>query len=596
MEEKIMSENTLDVEGQIPGFRVLGLKKIGETNDYLVTLLFENQQIQLSETVTLSMSEVSSPAKFRKKIPPAFTTPFKPSKMIEDLQYAIHQELNSPDFTVGYALPQGFSFVGNELFYVMADTIFPAADYEKDRSVLSAEYIAENPGGTKSFLPTSEARKIKLERAIDWVRLYCQQGPAQTVLFLCAMTPYMKHILPKGFSGGSAIPAFVVGQTGFGKTEQIKLLRTTDGVYGLNLESDMKEIWAGLADFRDRAVQIDDLNKTGSNAVKENKEKKVYSLLQAGNSAAGKVCSKDVNVSLNNTALLISAEYVLPNYSTINRALLLHIREAFNPETLTWLQQNRAFYGRFLVHFISMICLHREKLKKSLTEYCNHESFQIPNVGEPEEYEGFTRVHRHYKILRLTAHAIELCISNPEKRSELSRMFKDATNICVRDTLEAVRKLKESDVVIAFLELFEQDKLIAKSVEKYFEKKEKLFFLYEDHLYFKGAHLAIHLSRVLNKTVTAKMLSRELGSVNLLSLYGGSYSENLPSKLNKQYPDQGHFYRVNVNCLEEMLRSCYDPIIYMGFQFHRLLKEQKDMKKNGKKKVIIINEDTGSYI
>jgi hypothetical protein len=218
-------------------------------------------------------------------------------------------------------------------------------------------------------------------------------------------------------------------------------------------------------------------------------------------------------------------------------------------------------------------------------------------VGEPEEYEGFTRVHRHYKILRLTAHAIERCISNPEKRGELSRMFKDATNICVRDTLEAVRKVKESDVVIAFLELFEQDKLIAKSVEKYFEKKEKLFFLYEDYLYFKGDHLAIHLSRVLNKAVTVKKLSYDLGSMNLLALYGGSYSENLPSKLNRQYPDQGHFYRVNASYLAEMLSERYDPIVYMRFQLHRLMMEQKDIAKEKKKgKKVIINENFGSEI
>ena len=583
---------------RIPGFKVLGFTKVYGTDDILVKVRFENQHLRLKKTVTLSMREVQNAREFRKRIPLSFAIPdVKPSHQIEMLCYAINQALNRSGTTVGEALPQGFSFVGDELFYVMGDCIFPAAAYEKESSVSSDQFIAENPSGAKFFLPTSEARKIKFERALDWVRIYCGQGPAQAVLFLCAMTPYMKHILPEGFSEGNTVPGFVTAPSGYGKTEQIKLLRTTDDMYGWNLECDMKEIWTGLGDFPDRAVQIDDLNKTGSNAVRESKEKKLYSLLQAGNSAAGKVCSKDVNVNLSNTALLISGEYVLHNFSTVNRTILLHVREAFDPETLTWLQQNRAFYGRFLVHFISMICLHREKLKKSLTEYCNHESFQIPNVGEPEEYEGFRRIAYHYKILRLTAHAIELCISNPEKRSELSRMFKDATNICVRDTLEAVRKVKESDVVIAFLELFEQDKLIAKSVEKYFEKKEKLFFLYEDHLYFKGDHLAIHLSRVLNKTVTAKMLSRELGSVNLLSLYGGSYSENLPSKLNRQYPDQGHFYRVNASYLAEMLSERYDPIVYMRFQLHRLMMEQKDIAKEKKKgKKVIINENFGSEI
>ena len=465
----------------------------------------------------------------------------------------------------------------------MADTIFPAADYEKDRSVLSAEYIAENPGGTKFFLPTSEARKIKLERALDWVRLYCQQGPAQTVLFLCAMTPYMKHILPENFSEGSAIPALLVGKTGFGKTEQIKLLRTSDGMYGLNLESDMKEIWAGLADFRDRAVQIDDLNKTGSNAVKENKEKKVYSLLQAGNSAAGKVCSKDVNVDLGNTALLISGEYVLHNFSTVNRTILLHVREAFDPETLTWLQQNRAFYGRFLVHFISMICLHREKLKKSLTEYCNRESFQIPNVGEPEEYEGFTRVHRHYKILRLTAHAIERCISNPEKRGELSRMFKDATNICIKDTLEAVRKNAVTDFVKSFLRIFEQD-IVAESPKEYCYDKRFLFFLHKEYLYFRSKNLTDYFLAVYSQTVSAKTISKELGKAGLLVMYGNSYSERLPKKLDEKVGGEGeHYYRINTNVLLDKLYNANELMVYLGFPIVHMLKSQENEAKKREK-------------
>ena len=92
-----MIENTQETEDKIPGFRVLGLKKIEGTKDYLVTLLFENSMIGLKETVTLPMSEVKSPAKFRRRIPPAFTTPFKPSKMIEDLQYEIALAFRNPD-------------------------------------------------------------------------------------------------------------------------------------------------------------------------------------------------------------------------------------------------------------------------------------------------------------------------------------------------------------------------------------------------------------------------------------------------------------------------------------------------------------------
>jgi hypothetical protein len=167
----------------------------------------------------------------------------------------------------------------------------------------------------------------------------------------------------------------------------------------------------------------------------------------------------------------------------------------------------------------------------------------------------------------------------------------DGVGHCISDTLKEVSKKPISDVAIAFLEMFKEDKLIAKNPEKYFEKNERLFFLYKEYLYFKGERLARYLSEVLHRSITSKIISRELGEVNLLSKYGNSYSENLPPDLNKKYPGQGHFYRADVNFLTEMLRDYYGPIAYMSFQLHRLLTGEKDKKKNEKKKKgVIINE------
>jgi hypothetical protein len=46
-----------------------------------------------------------------------------------------------------------------------------------------------------------------------------------------------------------------------------------------------------------------------------------------------------------------------------------------------------------------------------------------------------------------------------------------------------------------------------------------------------------------------------------------------------------------------MLSERYDPIVYMRFQLHRLMMEQKDIAKEKKKgKKVIINENFGSEI
>lgn len=584
MDNKFITDNTPIIEDQIPGFRVLGLKKIEGTKDYLVTLLFENPMIGLNETVSLSMTEVKSPAKFRKKIPSAFTTPFKPSKMIEDLQYEIGLAFRNPDFEIERALHQGFSFVNGDLFYVIGKDVLPLASHAKEYVVQPEKYSAENPNGIQLYTRLPDRAHSKFEDIVSWIHTFCAQGPAQTALFLCAMTPYIKHILPDMFSEESMVHAYVVGETGVGKSEQIKLMaKISDGTVGINLESDMKEILAGLAAFRDRALQIDDLNKTASESVRAKKEAKVSSLLQMGSSAAGDICAKDVNVDLSNTALLISAEYVLPNYSTINRAILLHIREAFNSETLTYLQKYRGLYGRFLRYFISYICGYRKAVKKSVEDFYNRETFHIPNVGAAEEYAGFQRVFRHYEILRLTAYAVMGSLPVSKQREELAGMFKEATDICIGDTLEAVRKNAVTDFVKSFLRIFEQD-IVAESPKEYCHDKQFIFFLYKDYIYFRGKDLTDYFLQVFSQTISTKTISKELGKAGLLVMYGSSYSEKLPEKLDEKVGGSGeHYYRINLNVLDHMLYDQYDVMGYLRIPIIRILKEREADEKQEKK-------------
>ena len=301
-------------------------------------------------------------------------------------------------------------------------------------------------------------------------------------------------------------------------------------------------------------------------------------------------------MNLSNTALLFSAEYAVKSHSAKNRAVLLYIREAFNSEVLTWLQQNRAFYIRFLVHFISLVCCHREKLKKILTEYHDSEPFQIPNVDAAEEYEGFQRVFRHYKILRLTAYAIECCISDSEKRDELRRMFKEGTDICIKDTLEALRKSAVKDFVKSFLCIFERD-IVAESPKEYCCDEKYFFFLHKDYIYFRGKDLTDYFLKVYSQTISTKTISKELGNVGLLVMYGNSYSEKISKKLDEKAGGKGeHYYRINTNVLIDMLYNSHDLISYLGIPIVRILKnrdneaEKEKKKKKDKKKNVVIDE------
>ena len=113
-----------------------------------------------------------------------------------------------------------------------------------------------------------------------------------------------------------------------------------------------------------------------------------------------------------------------------------------------------------------------------------------------------------------------------------------------------------------------------------------IFFYFKEYLYFRGKDLTDYFLAEEAKTVSAKAISKELGKeTGLLVLYGNSYSEKLPEKLDKKIGGSGeHFYRVNVNVLINMLDSQYGSIGCLCFpvvHIHRKKEQDKKDKKKG---------------
>lgn len=162
-------------------------------------------------------------------------------------------------------------------------------------------------------------------------------------------------------------------------------------------------------------------------------------------------------------------------------------------------------------------------------------------------------------------------------------MFKEGTEICIRDTLNAIRKSAVTDFVKSFLKIFERD-IVAETPKEYRDNKQYFFFLHGEYIYFRGKTLTDYFLKALAITVSAKTISKELGRANLLVPYGGSYSEKLPEKLDKKVDGNGeHYFRLNVNVLTNMLYNQHDPLIYLSLPVVRILKEREEAEKNGKK-------------
>jgi hypothetical protein len=264
------------------------------------------------------------------------------------------------------------------------------------------ELVANNPTRLAFACQWSELKRDPKE-IFSWCKTYCEQSEATTLLFLSSLTPYLRPILDD--PSGNIVNAWIYGESGTGKTEQIKLLtKTTTTNYGVNLESDQAEIKKFFASHKNRAIMTEDLNASSVPTAKLKKESRLTSLLHSTNTY-NDILSGEDTMNISNTALLISGEYILPNFSTINRCLVAKI-SPFVPETLTYLQNNQILYVSFIGKFISFICKNQKKLLQDVADFLKFTSFNSPNVDKPAAYVGFSRIHHHYKILRVTAYLV----------------------------------------------------------------------------------------------------------------------------------------------------------------------------------------------
>lgn len=86
------------------------------------------------------------------------------------------------------------------------------------------------------------------------------------------ITPYLKYVLTDIPVSDHVVNAYVVGQSGIGKTEQIKLLAAvTKNHYGISPESDKSCMMDFFSKLHDRAVPVDDLNLSASENQKSKK-------------------------------------------------------------------------------------------------------------------------------------------------------------------------------------------------------------------------------------------------------------------------------------------------------------------------------------
>lgn len=410
-------------------------------------------------------------------------------------------------------------------------------------------------------------------KGVPWARKFCEQGAPQAAQFVATLTAFARPLLEVR-NIHQRIAVYVYGESGTGKSETAKLLCSIfQEQTGATLSSDKTDIFRMMAACRDLPFLVDDLNASGIATVSAKKKERLSEIIQQL-SGGGTLSIRGETFDVTLATPVITAEKLLKSYSTVNRALIVQYDQPFNPDTMSWLQENHKLYMDFLEGFIGWICGNHVRLKQCV------QNWAFPNLNggieHPEAYAGFPRLKRTFETLKVTLeifllHLREVYAIPQEDEVSWRRLLEEGINQAVfSDTLEHLRKdspEQERFYVDAVLDIFDdekqryrrKEKLVAKSFKKYKDLNKqakedaripkKIFFQDGDYYCFRGDDLVEYLTAQRDNAykIAKKAVSAQLDFHGLLQRQAGELSYPVAEDGKTRY------YHLRVNVVQRML-------------------------------------------
>ena len=265
-----------------------------------------------------------------------------------------------------------------------------------------------------------------------------------------------------------------------------------------------------------------------------------------------------------------TAEYVLNNYSTLNRCLLIKLNQSFDPAELSFFTENKASYLAFIYDFLEWVCQNYDELRtKAVNELAAWRSDY--RKYDASKYEGLHRVLRTKHLLEITLSIFKLFLKEKLKLDtkmidRFSTKLEASIDNCINDTLGYIDISKcESgyDFIIPLINevLYQQlDDIVTKDWKEYHKAMktaakrgtlpEFIFFYDGQCLCVKGDTLVAWLKQVnkLEVKPTKQAVSKQLHYHGLLKVVGGEYVShiNIPEK------PKGDYYQIYLSRLKEL--------------------------------------------
>lgn len=233
---------------------------------------------------------------------------------------------------------------------------------------------------------------------MPWVSDFLDSDTIPGVLLMAALTPFIMPLIDESQRSRFEFNTYVYGDSGSGKSAITKLL--VDYFEGspniINLHSNKSEI-DKIFEYKHCCVAIDDLCGTDSNRERENNEQKLSENLKRVQTPGQIV--RDGKRIKNESMLFVTGEYLLKSSSTLNRCLVVNLKDPIPPKEINKLCRNKDQYLEMVRCFIEWVCKNYDRLSKNLnsrlSDVKNHKS-------KAARYSGFNRNYAIKSLLFCT--------------------------------------------------------------------------------------------------------------------------------------------------------------------------------------------------
>lgn len=401
---------------------------------------------------------------------------------------------------------------------------------------------------------------------MPWVSDFLDSDNIPGVLLMAALTPFIMPLIDESQRSRFEFNTYVYGDSGSGKSAITKLL--VDYFEGspniINLHSNKSEI-DKIFEYKHCCVAIDDLCGTDSNRERENNEQKLSENLKRVQTPGQIV--RDGKMIKNESMLFVTGEYLLKSSSTLNRCLVVNLKDPIPPKEINKLCRNKDQYLEMVRCFIEWVCKNYDRLSEDL----NSKLSDVKNhKNKAERYSGFNRNYAIKSLLfcicDIFCEFIRSVSHDDMKMITRRRSIENSIEAQIDDTLRHLEN-RSSEYASSrnIVEKAAAAILNSQNVTNDINKFRKAIRLDEDPRYLdEGPHYydnqlegsfiisGKELRNIFSSRLSAKSIGEALADENVLML---SKDGSRTYPIRKQGKSQGKwtkkFYHINADALKE---------------------------------------------